>query len=121
MFFFSYENSLNTILRLEALRYNALLGRISTSLNLLRRALKGEIIMSFGIENTFECVANRQVPEKWKEVRPCLLWSQKGLSLTLSFAVILRQPPAAGGLSGGSGKEGVLLQRLVQRRVEDSE
>ena len=68
---FSYENSLNTILRLEALRYNNLLGRISTSLNQLRRALKGEIIMSFAIENTFECVANRQVPERWKEVRTC--------------------------------------------------
>ena len=68
---FSYENSLNTTLRLEASRYNDLLGRISTSLNLLRRALKGEVIMSFTIENTFECVANRQVPEKWREVRSC--------------------------------------------------
>ena len=64
----SYENSLNTVLRLEALRYNDLLDRISSSLELLRRALRGEIIMSFDIESTFEYVANRQVPEKWKEV-----------------------------------------------------
>ena len=68
-FAFSYENSLNTILRLEALRYNGLLGRISSSLNLLRRALKGEVIMSYAIENTFECVTNRTVPDRWKEVR----------------------------------------------------
>ena len=89
---FSYKNSLNTILRLEALRYNCLLGRISSSLNLLRRALKGEVIMSFAIEDTFDCVTNREVPDRWKEVRisghfrsAMLLRGLRNFTLTFSY------------------------------------
>ena len=80
------------------MRYNNLLGRISTSLNLLRRALKGEIIMSFAIENTFECVANRRVPERWKEVRgaaraPC--WRCNGVKMSATHSVICSYPTTA--------------------------
>ncbi len=57
----SSSTSLNSILRLEVGRYNALLACIRRSLRLIEEALCGHIVMSIEIEATFESVLKDQV------------------------------------------------------------
>jgi dynein heavy chain len=64
----SYEESLNTILRLEAGRYNDLVDCIRSSLEQVRMALRGKVIMSIEIELVFDSIVNNQVPGMWKMV-----------------------------------------------------
>jgi len=61
----SYDECLNTVLRLEVDRYNQLIAVVRTTLEDLQGALKGEIIMSLEIEDTLESVRNREVPIAW--------------------------------------------------------
>jgi dynein heavy chain len=56
----SYDESLNTVLRLELSRFNRLLAAVRTTLTQLQQALKGEIVMSVEMEEAYECV--HQVP-----------------------------------------------------------
>ena len=52
----SYEESLNTVLRLELIRFNRLLLTVRSTLIQLQQALKGEIVMSIEMEEAYECV-----------------------------------------------------------------
>ena len=61
----SYEESLNTVLRLEVARYNNLIHIVRQALADLQGALKGDIIMSLEIEDTLESVNSRKVPITW--------------------------------------------------------
>ena len=60
-----YEESLNTVLRLEAARYNTLIKIVKQALADLQGALKGDIIMSLEIEETLASVTSRTVPRSW--------------------------------------------------------
>ena len=61
----SYDECLNTVLRLEVDRYNQLIEIVRTALQDLQGALKGEIIMSLEIEDTLESVRKCSVPLLW--------------------------------------------------------
>ena len=61
-----YEESLNTVLLQEATRYNALLSEMSNSLNDLKRALKGLVVMSDTLEAMASALYNNKVPENWQ-------------------------------------------------------
>lgn len=52
----SYDESLNTVLRLELNRFNRLLVTVRSTLTQLQQALKGEIVMSIEMEEAYECV-----------------------------------------------------------------
>jgi len=62
----NYIESMNTVLVQEIIRYNRLLEVISPSLVNLRKALKGEILMSEELEDMLESLSQNQVPEVWK-------------------------------------------------------
>ena len=64
----TYNNSLNTILRLEAGTYNLLLNCIRKSLTLVEQALTGEIVMSVEIERIFENILLNEIPRPWRAV-----------------------------------------------------
>lgn len=63
-----YEQSMNTVLHQEILRYNKLLETVSTTLLELRSALKGEILLSEEIEQLGHQIEQNQFPSLWKSV-----------------------------------------------------
>ena len=60
-----YEESMNTVLVQEVIRYNRLLKVIHSSLVDLRKALKGLVVMSQALETMFNSIYNNTVPEMW--------------------------------------------------------
>jgi len=52
----SYENSLNTVIRLEVSRYNNLLKCVRATLIQLQQALKGQIVMSIEMEEAYNSI-----------------------------------------------------------------
>ncbi|XP_063366022.1 dynein axonemal heavy chain 1-like [Cydia amplana] len=85
----SYKESLNTVLIQEAIRYNRLLGVITTSLNDLLKALKGLVVMSQALENMSNSLAINVVPVMWSSkaypsLKPLAAWV-KDLILRVKF------------------------------------
>ncbi len=69
-----YEESMNTVLVQEVIRYNRLLKVIHSSLVDLRKALKGLVVMSQALETMFNSIYNNTVPEMWASkvsILPC--------------------------------------------------
>ena len=60
-----YEQSMNTVLAQEMLRYNRLLSIIRGSLQQLERAIAGLTVMSAELETVFNSFAIGQVPKMW--------------------------------------------------------
>ncbi len=60
-----YEESMNTVLVQEVLRYNKLLSTIKGTLRDLLKALKGLVVMSQQLETMSDKLYNNQVPEIW--------------------------------------------------------
>ncbi|CAL1542606.1 unnamed protein product [Lymnaea stagnalis] len=60
------NSALLTILRQEIDRFNHLLSVIHTSLNQLILAVKGEIVMSENLEDTYDSLLTQHVPAQWK-------------------------------------------------------
>nr|KAG5711095.1 hypothetical protein BaRGS_004739 [Batillaria attramentaria] len=60
-----YEQSMNTVLAQEVIRYNRLLGTIHSSLNALLKALKGLVVMSQELENMANSLYVNAVPAMW--------------------------------------------------------
>ena len=60
-----YEESMNTVLAQEMLRYNRLLSIIRSSLQQLQRAIAGLSVMSAELEKVFNAFAIGQVPAAW--------------------------------------------------------
>ncbi|XP_008202999.3 dynein heavy chain 3, axonemal [Nasonia vitripennis] len=62
-----YENSMNTVLRQECIRFNRLTGVIKISLKNVRRAIKGEIVMTSNLEEIFRSMSIGRVPDEWQK------------------------------------------------------
>ncbi|TNN88164.1 Dynein heavy chain 3, axonemal [Liparis tanakae] len=61
----TYEESMNTVLRQEIIRFNRLTHVVRVSLVNLRKALKGQIVMSTELENVFNSMLVGKVPAVW--------------------------------------------------------
>lgn len=60
-----YEESLNTVLIQEAIRYNKLLTAIQSTLRDLLKALKGLVVMSEALEKMSLSLFSNIVPSLW--------------------------------------------------------
>jgi dynein heavy chain len=75
----TYEESMNTVLLQECIRYNKLIDVMEGTLPLLLKALKGLVVMSNELEAIANAIALNQVPKSWAEVaypslKPCSAW-----------------------------------------------
>lgn len=57
--------SLTTVLVQEVDRYNKLLKLIHSSMESLKKAIKGLVVMSEALEEVFKAFINNQVPQMW--------------------------------------------------------
>jgi dynein heavy chain len=62
------EESMNTVLQQELLRYNKLTKQVKSTLVNLQRAMKGEIVMSVELEALGNSLFDNQIPKLWDEV-----------------------------------------------------
>ncbi|XP_072136794.1 dynein axonemal heavy chain 1 isoform X1 [Mobula birostris] len=74
-----YEESMNTVLIQEVIRYNRLLETILQSLNDQVKALKGLVVMSLQLELMSDSLYNNTVPELWNakaypSLKPLASW-----------------------------------------------
>ena len=74
-----YEESMNTVLQQECIRYNKLIEQVLKSLADVRKALKGEVVMTSELEEMGTSLFNNQVPEMWSKVampslKPLATW-----------------------------------------------
>jgi len=60
-----YEDSMNTCLRQECIRYNRLTAVIKASLENLMKAVKGLVVMNGEREEVFSCMLIGKVPNSW--------------------------------------------------------
>ena len=61
----NYDESMNTVLVQELVRYNGLTAVVRQSLVDLRKAMKGLVVMSAELEAVFKSVSDGRVPEMW--------------------------------------------------------
>ena len=61
-----YEESMNTVLQQEIIRYNGMLIVIYNSLVTLRKAIKGVVVMSEQLEKVASSMFNNNVPAMWE-------------------------------------------------------
>ncbi|XP_008850074.1 dynein heavy chain 1, axonemal [Nannospalax galili] len=74
-----YEESMNTVLAQEVIRYNQLLGVITQTLRDMLKALKGLVVMSLELELMSTSLYNNTVPELWNNkaypsLKPLASW-----------------------------------------------
>lgn len=61
----AYEESMNTVLFQECVRYNGLLAEMKVSLIKVQKALVGELVMSEDLERMATSIYDNFVPEMW--------------------------------------------------------
>eukprot|EP00736_Rhodelphis_marinus_P006943 Rmarinus@m.24609 len=74
-----YEESMNTVLQQECIRYNNLLTEMRTSLQQMLKALKGLVVMSDTLDEACTSIFNNTVPAIWESkaypsLKPLGLW-----------------------------------------------
>eukprot|EP00960_Hanusia_phi_P026860 746504-Hanusia_phi.AAC.16 len=74
-----YEQSLNTVIQQECIRYNKLLVVMKQTLRDVRAALKGMVVMSAELDALANSLFNNQVPGMWESkaypsLKPLVLW-----------------------------------------------
>ncbi|XP_075039903.1 dynein axonemal heavy chain 1 [Mixophyes fleayi] len=74
-----YQESMNTVLIQEVIRYNRLLGVLSQTLGDLLKAMKGQVVMSSQLELMANSLYNNSVPELWRakaypSLKPLASW-----------------------------------------------
>ena len=84
-----HEESLNTVLTQELMRFNGLLLTIDESIIEIQKAIKGIVLMSESLEKVGEAMVNGAVPSMWQAVaypslKPLNGWT-KDLSKRLAF------------------------------------
>jgi dynein heavy chain, axonemal len=62
-----YEDSMNTVLVQEAIRFNRLVTLLHQTLEQLPMAIKGEVVMSKELEDVYRSLYNNQVPAMWAD------------------------------------------------------
>ncbi|CAK9804539.1 Dynein axonemal heavy chain 1 [Anthophora plagiata] len=62
-----YEESFNTVLLQEAIRYNGLLNVVKATLVDLLKALKGLVVMSEHLETVLNSLYNNRIPKVWQD------------------------------------------------------
>lgn len=101
-----YEESMNTVLVQELGRFNRLLDRIRSSLSDIRKAVKGEVVMSLDLERLANSLYDGQVPELWASVsypslKPLGSWTNDLLRRLKMFADwLMNGPPGCYWFSG---------------------
>ena len=68
MFPVLYEESMNTVLTQELLRFNRLTERVSSSLDAIQKAIKGLVVMSGELETMGNTMVIGKVPTLWSSV-----------------------------------------------------
>jgi len=63
----SYDESMNTVLYQECVRYNGLLAEMKSGLITVQKALKGEVGMSEKLEAMSNAIFNNEVPDDWTQ------------------------------------------------------
>mmetsp|Transcript_4897 Transcript_4897/g.10850 ORF Transcript_4897/g.10850 Transcript_4897/m.10850 type:complete len:528 (+) Transcript_4897:5425-7008(+) len=76
-----YEDSMNTVLQQECIRYNKLLVVMKSTLTDVRKALKGLVVMSSELDALSTSLFNNQVPASWESkaypsMKPLVLWME---------------------------------------------
>lgn len=61
-----YNESMNTVLVQELIRYNGLLGLMKSRMIDVQKAIRGEVVMSEDLEKVSNSLFNLQVPEEWQ-------------------------------------------------------
>lgn len=69
----SYNESMNTVLAQEVIRYNKLLKVMKRDLVLVQKGLKGEVVMSEDLDSLANSLFNNQVPDAFTKVGPLSL------------------------------------------------
>jgi dynein heavy chain len=74
-----YNESMNTVVQQEVIRYNRLLKIVNSSLNDLLKALKGLVVMSESLESLSSSLFNNQIPTMWAgkaypSLKPLAAW-----------------------------------------------
>lgn len=77
-----YEESMNTVLVQECIRYNKLLGEMKRTLPELKKAIKGLVVMSSELEDMGNSLYNQWVPKMWEmhsypSLKPLSAWVQE--------------------------------------------
>jgi dynein heavy chain len=75
-----YEESMNTVLIQECIRYNNLIEEMERTLPMLQNALKGLVVMSGELEAMGSAISVNQVPDNWQDkaypnMKPLASWS----------------------------------------------
>jgi dynein heavy chain len=63
-----YEESMNTVLTQELLRFNTLTERMKESLRDVQKAIRGEVVMSGELEQMGNSIVMGQVPDLWSSI-----------------------------------------------------
>ncbi|KAM7377518.1 hypothetical protein PAMA_014021 [Pampus argenteus] len=109
---------LNVVLLQEIQRYNSLLDTIILSLVELEKGIKGLVVMSSGLEETFHCIYDARVPPLWEKAYPSLkplaAWTRDLCQRVDQFAhwAETAQPPNLFWLSGFTFPNGFLTAVL---------
>ena len=66
------ESPLNVVLFQEIERYNVLLIQIKEAVIDVQKGIKGTVVMSSELEETYDCMLNSIVPPSWKKIYPSM-------------------------------------------------
>lgn len=69
----NYNESMNTVLAQEVIRYNKLLKVMKRDLPLVQKGLKGEVVMTEALDSLATSLFNNQVPDAFSKVGPLSL------------------------------------------------
>jgi dynein heavy chain, axonemal len=120
------DNALNTCLLQEVQRYNVLLQKIHRQKAELRRAVKGEIVMSEELETIFNALLLGRVPPPWMSAYPSLKplasWAVDLVDRVDQMRLWSQRTPTVFWLSGFTYPTGFLksLQQQQARRDQIS-